>query len=138
MIFTEHRVKRAQVPEDLHPLFAEALNTGDIDGLSALYDPRGFLLAERGVPARGGSQIRAALARYLATDSKIELTTRSVIRAGDTALLIGDWKFRRVTDTGEQVFTAGTSVEVVRLQPDGSWRYLIDLPYGLESSAING
>jgi hypothetical protein len=25
----------------------------------------------------------------------------------------------------------GTSIEVARRQPDGSWRYLIDLPYGL-------
>ena len=138
MIFTEQPVKRAQVPEDLHPLFAQALNAGDVDGLSALYDPQGVLLAERGVPARGESEIRAALAHYVATDSKIELRTRSVIRAGDTALLISDWEFRRVTNTGEPVFTSGTSVEVVRRQPDGSWRYLIDLPYGLESSSING
>jgi uncharacterized protein (TIGR02246 family) len=131
-------VKRAQVPEDLHPLFAQALNTGDIEALAALYDPQGFLLAERGIPALGASEIHAALARYVGSNSRIELTTRDVVRAGDTALLIGDWKFRRSANDGSLVQTSGTSVEVVRLQPDGSWRYLIDLPYGLESSSING
>jgi uncharacterized protein (TIGR02246 family) len=128
------QLRRARVPEDLHPLFAEALNAGDVDALSALYDPQGFLLAEHGLPARGASEIRAALAHYVATDAKIELTTRAVHRAGDTALLIGDWRFRRTGTDGRQVLTSGTSVEVVRLHPDGTWRYLIDLPYGARNT----
>jgi uncharacterized protein (TIGR02246 family) len=131
-------LKRAQVPEDLHSLFAQALNAGDVESLAALYESQGFLLAERGIPARGASEIHAALSPYVASGSRIELTTRAVVRAGDTALLIGDWKFRRTSDDGGLVQTSGTSLEVVRLQPDGSWRYLIDLPYGLESSSVNG
>jgi ketosteroid isomerase-like protein len=125
-------VKPAELPEDLHPLFAQALNAGNVDALSALYDPQGFLLAERGLPAQGTGEIRTALARYVATDAHIELTTRAVFRAADTALLIGEWQFRRTGPDGCPVLTSGTSLEVVRRQPDGTWRYLIDLPYGFE------
>jgi uncharacterized protein (TIGR02246 family) len=125
-------VKRAEVPEDLHPLFAQALNAGDVDALAALYAPDGFLMAQRDLPTRGSNEIREALAQYVAMEPAIELTTRKVVQAGDAALLVGDWQFRRTLSDGKEVSTSGTSIEVARRQPDGRWCYLIDLPYGIE------
>jgi len=61
----------------------------------------------------------------------IQLTTRRVVQAGDTALLGADWRFHGTAADGSDVATSGTSIEVARRQPDGNWRYLIDLPYGL-------
>ena len=61
----------------------------------------------------------------------IELTTRRVVQEGDTALLMADWRFQGTTSDGRSVSASGTSIEVARRQSDGSWRYLIDLPYGL-------
>lgn len=83
----------AREPEDLHKLFAQSLNSGDLDALVALYAFDGFLLARSG-PARGISEIRKALARYIAMKSTIQLTTRRVIQVEDTALLVGDWRFQ--------------------------------------------
>jgi len=62
----------------------------------------------------------------------IHLTTRRVVQAGDTALLMADWQFHGTIREGGIVSTSGTSVEVARLQSDGSWRYFIDLPNGLD------
>ena len=87
-------------PEDLHKLFEQSLNSGDLDALVALY----------------------------ASD---ELTTRKVVQAGDTALLMGDWQFHGTTSDGGSVSTSGTSIEVACRQSDGSWRYVIDLPFGI-------
>lgn len=103
----------AASPEDLHKLFKQMLNSGDIDALVDLYAVDGFLMA-RGAPARGSSTIRQELAKYVAMKPTIQRATRRVVQAGDTAL------------------TSGTSIEVARRQPDGSWRYVIDLPFGLE------
>jgi ketosteroid isomerase-like protein len=125
-------VKRAEMPGDLHPLFAQALNSGDVDALVDLYATDGFLMAQRDTAARGSAEIRAALAQYVAAQSRIELTTRKVVQAGDTALLIGDWHFRRMENDGREVLSSGTSIEVGCRQPDGRWCYLIDLPYGLD------
>ena len=47
----------AEAPEDLHKRFVQALNSGDLDALVALYAWDGFLMA-RGGPARGISAIR--------------------------------------------------------------------------------
>ena len=117
-------------PEDLHKLFEQALNSGDIDGLVNLYAVDGFLMGRSG-PARGIGAIRKALAEYVAMKPTIQLMTRTVVQAGDTALLMADWQFHGTTSDGGIVSTSGTSIEVARLQSDGSWRYFIDLPNGI-------
>jgi ketosteroid isomerase-like protein len=123
-------VSAARAPEDLHKLFAQGLNSGDLDALVALYAFDGFLMT-RGGPARGIGAIRGALAEYVAMSPTIQLTTRKVVQVEDTALLVGDWRFHGAAADGSDVSTSGSSIEVARRQPDGSWRYLIDLPYGL-------
>src|SRR6266581_7725686 len=123
-------VNSATSPEDLHKLFVQALNSGDLDGLVGLYAFDGFLMARSG-PARGISAIRKALAEYVAMKPTIQLTTRRVVQAGDTALLGTDWRFHGTAADGGDVSTSGTSIEVAHRQPEGSWCYLIDLPYGL-------
>jgi uncharacterized protein (TIGR02246 family) len=117
-------------PEDLHKLFEQALNSRDLDALAALYASDGFLMARSG-PAQGISEIRKALAEYVAMKPTIQLTTRTVVQAGDIALLMADWQFHGTTSNGG-MSTSGTSIEVARLQSDGSWRYFIDLPNGLD------
>jgi uncharacterized protein (TIGR02246 family) len=123
-------VKSAEEPQDLHKLFEQALNSGDLDALVALYALDGLLMA-RSEPARGIDAIRKALADYVAMKPTIQLTTRRVVQTGDTALLVADWRFHGTTSDGGSVSTSGTSVEVARRQSDGSWRYFIDLPNGI-------
>jgi len=123
-------VNSAASPEDLHKLFEQALNSGDLDELVALYAFDGLLMARSG-PTRGIGAIRKQLAEYVAMKPTIQLTTRRVMHAGDTALLVADWRFHGSAADGGDVSTSGTSIEVARRQPDGSWRYLIDLPNGL-------
>ena len=93
-------VNLAEGPEGLHKLFAQALNSGDLDALVALYALDRFLMA-RSVSAQG------------------------------KAVLSANWRFHGTTTDGGDVSSPGTSIEVARREPDGSWRYLIDLPYGL-------
>ena len=119
----------AEEPQDLHKLFEQALNSGDLDALVALYAVDGILIARRG-PARGIGAIRIALADYVAMKPTIQLTTRRVVQEADTALLMADWQFRGTTSDGRSVSTSGTSIEVARRQSNGSWRYFIDLPNG--------
>jgi ketosteroid isomerase-like protein len=123
-------VNLAEGPEDLHKLFAQALNSGDLDALVALYALDGFLMA-RSVSAQGIGAIRQALAQYVAMKPTIQLTTHRIVQVGNTAVLSANWRFHGTATDGGDVSSSGTSIEVARREPDGSWRYLIDLPYGL-------
>ena len=100
-------VNSAEAPEDLHKLFVQALNSGDLDALVALYAWDGFLMA-RGGPARGISAICKALAQYVAMKPTIQLTTQRVVQVGDTALLVANWRFQGTNTDGGDVSASGT------------------------------
>ena len=102
-------------PEDVHRLFAEAMNAGDLKALAELY------------PARGGAAPNHdGLRDLLALKPHISVETRSVVRTGNVALLGSRWRLAGTTPEGRAVALAGTGTEMVRRQADGSWRYVAE------------
>src|SRR5207245_9603234 len=101
------RVNSAEAPEDLHKLFVQALNSGDLDALVALYAWDGFLMA-RGGPARGISAISKALAQYVAMKPTIQITTQRVVQVGDTALRVANWGCQGTYTDGGDVSAYGS------------------------------
>ena len=75
--------------------------------------------------------IQEALGGLIAQKARLTLTVAQVLRAGDDlAVLYGNWSGHYTDPDGARVETAGQSVEVVRRQADGSWRFVIDDPFG--------
>jgi ketosteroid isomerase-like protein len=46
----------ARTPEQIHRLFEEAFNAGDLDGLMELYEPDAALIAQPGSVAHGSER----------------------------------------------------------------------------------
>jgi uncharacterized protein (TIGR02246 family) len=114
-------------PASIHIIFQDAFNAGDIDSLVALYEPDAVLVVN-GQPYVGRSSIRAAYKVFLARRSRMTLKTRFVVRFDATlAVLHGDWVLEG-GGTQEGGNNRGLSTEVVRRQPDGAWRFIIDNP----------
>ena len=53
-------------PEDLSRFFVERANSGDVEGLAALYEPDAVLALPSGEVARGSDAIRKAYEQLLA------------------------------------------------------------------------
>lgn len=119
-------------PEDMHAVFNERFNEGDLDGLLALYEPNAKLAPQPGQEVQGREAIRTALQGFLALNPRMDLTTRYVLEAGDMAVLSGQWKLTGTGPDGSAVEMGGKSVEVLRRQPDGTWLYVLDLPFGAD------
>jgi uncharacterized protein (TIGR02246 family) len=118
-------------PVEAHALFQKAFNAGDLQGLMALYEPDAILIPQPGAePVKGTQAIRVALEGFLALKGKVELQTKHVVRNGDIALLRSAWRVKGTGPDGKPVEMSHGSAEVVRRQPDGSWRYIIDHPFG--------
>jgi len=115
---------------DLHSAFVRAFSSGDLDALMALYEPSAVLVPEPGRPAVTGQALRDALQGFLALNATIRLTTEQVMQAGDLVLLRSKWTLTGTGPDGTSVTMAHRSIEVARRQPDGSWRYVIDDPFG--------
>ena len=121
---------RARLPEDCDRLFAEGVNAGDAEALVALYEEGACFVQREGV-AIGPTAIRALIERMLAAKPRITCNVQRVVRAGeDLALLYNDWSYSSAGPDGHTVERTGKALELVRRQPDGTWRYVIDDPYG--------
>jgi uncharacterized protein (TIGR02246 family) len=114
----------ATEPAELHALFSAAVNSKDAAALVALYEPEGTAVHLDGSSRTGEPALRAMVDDLLSTIDHIEGTTRKVIVAGDIALTSATWHARLAT--AEEA--GGTTAEVARRQPDGTWRWVIDDP----------
>lgn len=120
----------AHTPADVDRLFAEALSAGDLDGALALYEDDACFARNDGTVARGRDEIRAALADLIAQRPTLDCYQIDVAEHGDLAVLVARWTYAGTGADGAPFESRGRSIEVVRRQPDGTWRFTIDLPSG--------
>jgi ketosteroid isomerase-like protein len=102
--------------------FVHAFNRGDTATLATLYEDRGVLVPAPGQPMTG-EQRGQAQAHLLGFGHPMRATLRHAYVADDIALLIVDWSI-------EGLDMRGTATDVVRRGADGTWRYVIDNPFG--------
>lgn len=121
----------ARGPEELHRLFAERFNAGDLEGLIALYEPGATLVPQPGQVVSGVEAIREALRGFLALKGTFQLTPTVAAQAGDLALLCSPWTLTATGPDGDPINLAGTTTDVARRQADGTWLVAIDNPWGV-------
>lgn len=114
---------------DLHPIFEEAFNRGDVDGLVALYENNATLISATGHRAVGKEQIRAAIRDYLRGQARIQIQTTSIFEADGLGLTTGKWQITGTGSDGKPLALSGSGAEVLRRQADGCWLYVIDSPF---------
>jgi ketosteroid isomerase-like protein len=112
----------ARTPSEIHRLFEAAFNAGDLEAILALYEPGAvFIAGERSLA--GHDAIRDFYRISVAQGARMKLETRAVVESVDgMALLYGAWS------VGPPVSAEGLSTEVVRRQPNGDWKFVIDNP----------
>jgi ketosteroid isomerase-like protein len=111
-------------------LFVRAMNDGDIETIMSLYGPDTVFVQEPGKPLlRGESVLREHLLGFLALQPELRVELKQFVEAGDIALFSVRWNLRGREPSGGEVLMSGADANVVRRQPDGTWRTLIDNPF---------
>jgi uncharacterized protein (TIGR02246 family) len=117
-------------PEACDRLFVEHVNAGDLDALLSLYEPACSLVRRDGSLARGHAGIREVLEPLITRSARMTTAIVKVVPAGnDLAMVYNDWHMSAKRADGQPVETSGKALEVVRRQPDGTWRFILDDPY---------
>jgi ketosteroid isomerase-like protein len=98
----------------------------------SLYEPEAAFATQPGSLAHGLGGICEALDGFVALNGKLHLEVTRVLEVGDLALVIGEWSFTGTGRDGEPVKLAAKNADVLRRQPDGSWRFVIDNPWGTD------
>jgi ketosteroid isomerase-like protein len=113
----------AHSPEQLPLVFERHFNAGDVAGLMTEYYAPSATYAPLPGEIVSGSGVEPAIAGLVRLGHPMNVSLRHVLRAGDTALLVVDWKISALE-------MSGTATDVARLQADGTWRCIIDNPHG--------
>jgi ketosteroid isomerase-like protein len=121
---------RPTSPRDVIERFERYLGDRDVEALVALYEPHAAFEAEPGTVVHGHGAIRQALARFVGLDPTITGQIQKVVEADGTALVVNKWRLEGTGPDGAPIQMGGLSADVMRRRPDGSWRMLIDDPWG--------
>jgi ketosteroid isomerase-like protein len=119
--------------EDAHAALAAAFNTGDVATVMSMYDSTGIIVPEPGRPVTGREQFQTAIEAILSIKGKMEIRTVYCFQTGDIAVGRSEWN---ITD-GNEVKISAKGVEVMRRQPDGTWKILIDHAFGAEGNLVS-
>ncbi|HEV7856943.1 MAG TPA: DUF4440 domain-containing protein [Herminiimonas sp.] len=122
----------AHTPEDCSRKLFAALETGDLDLSVALYEPGAVLFRKSGETMTGHAAIRESNAALIALKPVFTIDFIRTTISGDGT--IATTRVKATLDAtkadGSPVHGDIHTLEVMRRQADGSWRYLIDDPYG--------
>ena len=119
-------------PEQLLRSVVDGINTGDLDGLMSLYETEAAFAAQPGSLAHGVEGVRQSITAFLAMKGTLDLKVTRVLEAGGLALVAGNWSFAGTGPDGSTITLTGHNADVLRRQPDGSWKFVIDNPWGTD------
>jgi len=119
-------------PEDCDRLLIEAMEKGEVETTVALYEPNAVLLTESGDLLKVDG-IRKHNEEFISLKTKTTIEEIKTVISGDGSLATCRMKCTSVyldPKTGKQVRLLTNSLEVLRKQSDGTWRFVIDDPFG--------
>ena len=119
-------------PEEVLSSVVEGINTGDLDSLMKLYESGACFASEPGQLAKSPEGVRQCLRDFIDLKGKLDLKVKRVLQASDLALVTTEWSFSGVGPDGNPVNMTAKSADVLRRQEDGTWKFVIDNPWGTD------
>ena len=116
--------------EDAHATLAAAFNTGDVATVMSMYDVTGIIVPEPGEPVSDKEKFEEAIKAILSIKGKMEIKTVYCLQTGNVAVGRSEWN---ISD-GNEVKISAKGIEVMKQQPDGTWKIVIDHAFGAEAN----
>ena len=127
-----HYMSGKMTPEEVLNSVVEGINAGDLDSLMTLYEPLACFASQPGQLAKSPDGIRESLRGFIDMHGKLDLKVKRVLKASDLALVTTEWSFSGTGSDGKHVDITSKSADVLHQQPDGTWRFVIDNPWGTD------
>ena len=118
--------------EDAHATLAAAFNTGDVATVMSMYDVTGIIVPEPGKPVSDKEKFEEAIKAILSIKGKMEIKTVYCLQTGNVAVGRSEWN---ISD-GNEIKISAKGIEVMKQQPDGTWKIVIDHAFGAEANLV--
>jgi ketosteroid isomerase-like protein len=117
-------------PKEFLISYVKKFNAGDISSLISLYETEACFVSQEGEVVKGIENVRQRLQSFINMNGRIESKVIGVVQTNDIALVNTEWSFNGSGPDGKSVTITGKATDVLRQQSDGTWRILIDNPWG--------
>ena len=124
-----HAQSLPKTPQEMASYFKSNFNNGNLENLLPLYEDGCVFVSQPGSTITG-DKIKEALVGFLSLKLPIESHVRHVYENNGVAMVITDWSIDGVGPDGNRVSLSGNACDIVRKQKDGTWKYVIDNPFG--------
>jgi uncharacterized protein (TIGR02246 family) len=115
-------------PEDWPACFTQHLNAGELDAVMDLYEPEARFVTRSGETLAGHDRIREPLAAMIRSKTKLHSRVIRAVTMGDIAQLYTDFEGTALDSSGQTIEARNKAIEVLRRQPDGTWKLIIGDP----------
>ena len=112
-----------KIIEDLSMAWNEALNTGDLDTLTMVYESDARIMPPNGKTVRGAAGVRAIFGALMDAGLTGEMAIEEITMQGNVAYKIGSYKLMG----GDDVVDSGKFIETWSKGDDGKWRISNDI-----------
>jgi uncharacterized protein (TIGR02246 family) len=122
--------RKPATPESIHEMFETHVNEGNLEGMAHLYEAEAILVEREGKEVSGSGAIVEFLRGLLSAGPRLRMRHMKTIVAGDIAVLLSEWQMDCTAPDGSAISDGGHTYDIVRRQKDGSWKIVIDNPWG--------
>lgn len=120
-------------------IFQEAMNECDLDKALSLYDDNAVFVQEPGkAVVTGLENIRKVLADFQAIKPRLKVKVLQFVEADDVAFFTLKWNITGTSKDGKKIELSSYDGNVVKRQPDGSWKTIIDNPFHAHHIGLMG
>ncbi len=122
-------IKKAMRPRDVANLISECITEGNMENILDFFHPDYKMSFPPNEPLKSGLDvIKNSFQPFIDSKAKLISTVTGELINDGIAVLQANWS---IVDTQGNTMGEGSSTEVLKQRPDGSWQYFIDCPLGL-------
>ncbi len=117
-------------PKEFLKSYVEKFNAKNVSSLIDMYETDACFQVQPGQVVKGIENIRQSLQGFIDLKGNLQSNVKGVIQASNLALVNTEWLFSGTGPDGKPLNIGGKAIDVLRQQSDGTWRIVIDNPWG--------
>jgi ketosteroid isomerase-like protein len=117
-------------PKEFLKSYVEKFNAKNVSSLIDMYETDACFQVQPGQVVKGLENIRQSLQGFIDLKGNLQSNIKGVIQASNLALVNTEWLFSGTGPDGKPLNIGGKAIDVLRQQSDGTWRIVIDNPWG--------